>query len=841
MGLASAMNTALTGMSASETVIGVIGNNLANADTAGFKASDANFATQFLQTQTIGSTPSADNYGTNPVQTGLGALVSSITPNFTQGTIQTANSPTDLAIQGNGFFTVTGSTPDQNLYTRDGVFQLNANNVLTTSSGNAVKGWGVTDYVVNTGTDPVPISIPLGTAQVAQQTTNVALSGSLSPTGTVATLSQVLQSGFIGDASYAAPTNPVSTQFYTDPTAEDASGTATNATGGTNSSITNGLADGEYSYELVAVNTPTANQTLPASAETVYTPITASVSGSTNDDGEVTLNNLPTPAAGATLALYRADVTNGVTGTYKLANTFSAADIASNGGTYVDQVPDSSLPASPAGSLNIASTFGTTLTGTYSYYTTYVNTQTGQESAPSPMTGSAFTVSGQSIEVTNLPQLPDASSNTYEYNAIRIYRNASDGTSFYQVGQINDPKANSTFVDNVSDTDLTQNAALNMNGPAITADSFATNMTQGGVPIFTVGDTLQFTADVGGTTVATPSMTIAPTTTVQDVMTFMQEALGIQMAPGTDPSNKITADSSGYKPNVTMTNTGQLQVVSNTGTANAVSIGATALQITGKDGTTSNLDMNFNTVQTANGASAATDFVAYTDKGAPLNVHLTTVLQGISSNGNATYRWYADCPTNIGANGNVNTAVGTGIITFDSTGAFDSASNSQVTIQGAGADAGTVSFSLDFSQISGLAASSDSLTVASVDGSAPGSLTSFTISQDGTINGVFTNGLTRTLGQIVLTPFNNPAGLEAQGNNLYAAGVNSNQSTPKAYAPGTNGTGTIAGGATELSNTDVGSNLVDLILASTMYQSNSQVITTANTLFSDLLTLVRNG
>ncbi len=60
-------------------------------------------------------------------------------------------------------------------------------------------------------------------------------------------------------------------------------------------------------------------------------------------------------------------------------------------------------------------------------------------------------------------------------------------------------------------------------------------------------------------------------------------------------------------------------------------------------------------------------------------------------------------------------------------------------------------------------------------------------------------------------------------------------------APGPNGAGTIVGGATELSNTDIGANLVDLILASTMYQSNSQVITTANTLFNDLLTLVRNG
>ncbi len=108
MGLASALSTALTGLTASETTIDVVGNNLANSNTVGFKSSTASFSTQFLQTLSLGSQPTAANGGTNPRQVGLGTMVSDITPNFNQGTLEISSNPTDLAIQGDGFFIVQG-------------------------------------------------------------------------------------------------------------------------------------------------------------------------------------------------------------------------------------------------------------------------------------------------------------------------------------------------------------------------------------------------------------------------------------------------------------------------------------------------------------------------------------------------------------------------------------------------------------------------------------------------------------------------------------------------------------------------------------------------------------
>src|SRR5689334_16265619 len=104
MGLTSSLSTALTGMNAAETQIDVLGNNLANSQTVGFKASTVAFSNQFLQTLSLGASPTADNGGTNPRQTGLGVQVAGITPKFSQGTIQISSNPSDMALQGDGFF-----------------------------------------------------------------------------------------------------------------------------------------------------------------------------------------------------------------------------------------------------------------------------------------------------------------------------------------------------------------------------------------------------------------------------------------------------------------------------------------------------------------------------------------------------------------------------------------------------------------------------------------------------------------------------------------------------------------------------------------------------------------
>jgi flagellar hook protein FlgE len=116
-------------------------------------------------------------------------------------------------------------------------------------------------------------------------------------------------------------------------------------------------------------------------------------------------------------------------------------------------------------------------------------------------------------------------------------------------------------------------------------------------------------------------------------------------------------------------------------------------------------------------------------------------------------------------------------------------------------------------------------------------LTGFAIDESGIIRGIFSNGVTRDLGQIRLARFANPTALEQRGENLYAEGVNSG--LPVEGDPGQQGIGTIIAGAVELSNTDISGNLIDLILASTMYRGNTRVITTAQEMIDELLLLRR--
>ncbi|MCA9161154.1 MAG: flagellar hook-basal body complex protein, partial [Planctomycetales bacterium] len=202
-----------------------------------------------------------------------------------------------------------------------------------------------------------------------------------------------------------------------------------------------------------------------------------------------------------------------------------------------------------------------------------------------------------------------------------------------------------------------------------------------------------------------------------------------------------------------------------------------------------------------------------------------------------TYRWYADSADNSARTGS-GISVGSGVLTFDGNGNFISSTNSTVSIDRYNTPSvSPMQFELDFSSVSGLATDKASLAAARQDGSPPGSLTSYVIGEDGTVRGVFSNGISRDLGQIQLARFANPEGLEQRGQNLFAQGVNTG--LPIQGRPGENGIGTVVAGARELSNTDIGKDLVTLVLASTQYRSNSRVITATQQLFDELLNLRR--
>ena len=119
------------------------------------------------------------------------------------------------------------------------------------------------------------------------------------------------------------------------------------------------------------------------------------------------------------------------------------------------------------------------------------------------------------------------------------------------------------------------------------------------------------------------------------------------------------------------------------------------------------------------------------------------------------------------------------------------------------------------------------------DGSAIGTLSAFSIGEDGIISGSFTNGLSRTIGQIPLAKFANAPGLVDAGNNLFRIGPNSG--TALITKPLQFGTGRLLGGALELSNVDLSQEFINMILTSTGYSASARVITVTDELIDQLI------
>jgi flagellar hook protein FlgE len=567
MSLTSALNTSVNALSINETAIAVIGNNVANADTDGFKASDVLFSTQLAQTLSLGSGPTSTNGGTDPQQIGLGANIASIATDFTEGSVSNTGIPSNLAIQGNGFFIL--NSPSGDVYSRNGNFSLSANNELVNPQGLAVQGYGV-DSNFNLVTSSLQnISIPVGSLYTSQQTSQVTMNGALLPSGQVATQGSHILSDVLGDAG--------------------------------------------------------------------------------------------------------------------------------NGG--------------------------------------------------------------------------------------------ADATSTTLLTNLQDPPGTSAGIK--------------------------------------VGDVLNFTPQVGGITLPSESLTVTATSTLGDLTSLMNGALGIQSGNGI-PNDPNEVGGPG-QPGVNVVG-GQIQITGNMGTDNDIEMSVGDLTDNG-----STLPINFTKNETANGESATTNFLVYDSLGTPLTVTMTAVLQSTAPDA-TTYRYFFNSNDNNGTS----TALGSGTVVFNSSGTVSSG--------------GTASFSIDRSQtaavspmvvsvnlngVSGIStvAAGSTLTMASQNGSAAGTLTSYDIGQNGLISGTFSNGDTRTLGQVLLATFANPGGLVENGDSTFTDGVGAGP--VNISQPNSTSAGSLKSGSVELSNTDIGTSLVNLITVSTNYQGDARVIAVVDQLVNDLLTLAQ--
>ena len=208
MGLTSSLFAGLSGMKTNEFAMDVVGHNIANVNTRGFKSSRTTFQSQFSTTFSFGSAPTGSFGGTNPMQVGTGAMVGGVMKDFSGGSPETTGIKTDLAIQGQGLF-IIGRGDGSEVYSRDGSFQFNSENYLMNSDGFYLQGYTIdSNFNIVEGTLS-RLRIPIGEVTTASATTQAMFAGNLNANGSVGSMrtqlvSQAFTEGSGGPAVTAA-------------------------------------------------------------------------------------------------------------------------------------------------------------------------------------------------------------------------------------------------------------------------------------------------------------------------------------------------------------------------------------------------------------------------------------------------------------------------------------------------------------------------------------------------------------------------------------------------------------------------------------------------------------
>ncbi|MGQ9919321.1 MAG: flagellar hook protein FlgE [Bryobacteraceae bacterium] len=171
----TSFSTALSALGAHTTAVDVVGNNLANLNTPGYKASVVVFSD--LVTQSLGA-------GLGETQVGFGVARPVTLRQFSQGAIQASSGPLDVAIQGDGFLVVKDPMSDAVLYTRGGNLQVNKQGRLVTATGFRLQGWNEINGVLDTTQPVTDVIVPVGSLRAPVPTTSVSFDLNLDASAT---------------------------------------------------------------------------------------------------------------------------------------------------------------------------------------------------------------------------------------------------------------------------------------------------------------------------------------------------------------------------------------------------------------------------------------------------------------------------------------------------------------------------------------------------------------------------------------------------------------------------------------------------------------------------------
>jgi len=385
-------------------------------------------------------------------------------------------------------------------------------------------------------------------------------------------------------------------------------------------------------------------------------------------------------------------------------------------------------------------------------------------------------------------------------------------------------------IGSISTSDVLYSDALATTA-AVGTDALAGLFDSTGTALYAAGDIITVDGVTkGGAALGVRTFEIGPAnttasdgfgTTLDDFALFLDNVLGI------DTTQPTTVTST---PGITIVG-GQILVESNIGEDNGILFSASSIK------NNNAVSYGFTGTQEANGESTRTTFVAFDSLGSEVVIDLRFILESKTTTG-ATWRYYADSTNDT----DQDLHLGTGVLSFDTEGNLLTVTNPSISIDRVNTGAVTpmnitLQFTDPFATVTSLTDTSSQIAARNQDGSQIGTLEDFSVGEDGTISGVFSNGLLRSLGRIPLAVFANNNGLEEFGGSLYRPTINSGIAT--VVSPGQGGSGRVIGRSLELSNVELAEEFINLISASTGFSASSRVLTTSDDLIQELLAAVR--
>jgi flagellar hook protein FlgE len=827
----------VSGLQAHQMALDIEGNNIANVNTAGFKYSRANFADMLSQTSKIATAPQGALGGKNPMQVGLGTQVSSITKIFKQGSVQTTDKNTDLAIQGDGFFVVSPDGGSTYKYTRNGDFVFDANGNFTDSNGYIVQGWmrNETTGEIDSTTPIQNITIPPGLTTPANDTGYITLKANLNSGNTIVSKSSIYtldsHHGWVDkDANGLQSSLETHNEndigqnaFNTDKKLYERSmdlGALFNA---------NGEAFNIQDKQGVWVSY--------AQAQTANATITGSGGGS-NDTSTInfTINGelIQDSFTGSDddLATYTASLIN--------AKTNLTGVVAQVTGGNQIYLTNTNKTGTEEKTKNIK--LAVDLTDQTGLVTTTVNTAYKYEYSSTPLNTTHSYDDTIGRKFTTTEDLRNAIQTDARLWVDYTNDGAVDKNDGVQVTvndqgqfQITNPTGDAF---NSDDGDFTD-------GTATTPQQIASGTTENedilfkNGQAFAAGDWTNNTGAIitlpdGVTTVANGASNPAFTLSTGDWT--MSSATGggvtfnnnVNLTLGT---NFLATNDHDMYISVTGLSNASQDVSQN----NKFTTSIAALQGTLNSGS------GVRTTQNIYAASHASSIDVYDSLGSKHTVRFEFTKTGYTSDGGTEWSILISVPEPGDINlGSFPKNIVTGNISFNSDGSLSTFSPTNLTYTAHNGSTPNQNIELKFgtlSEFDGMTSfdAQSNTSGISQDGYPGGDLDGIRIDETGTLIGSFTNGRSFGLARVSMAKFTNNNGLESDGGNAFIQ--TSNSGDPVIGQAAVGGRGFIQASALEMSNVDLSHSLTQLIIIQRGFQANAKTITTSDQILNTLLQL----